>query len=263
MILLRRSFVWILFLCAAAAHGWAQDLKFVTFDFPPFSYEFAGEAAGPFADIVRRTCVEMKVKCAIQVLPWTRAQEEVKEGRANGMFPIGWNKERVQWVHFSPAVLNTEYGFFVKRDNPLRFTNLSDIAGYTVGVFGPSNTSTTLEALRDGMSRDGLKAITIDMRPDSASGFKKLAVGRVDAVFTNRDVGYSVITQLGIKSDVRYSGAQEELQYFVGFSTAHNDENVLKAFDAALLALRQQGDIKTILDKYELETAKTEQNLND
>jgi polar amino acid transport system substrate-binding protein len=256
MILLRLSFAWMLFLCAAAAHGWAQDLKFVTFDFPPFSHELGGEAAGPFADIVRQTCVEMKTKCAVQVLPWTRAQEEVKQGQASGMFPIGWNEDRAQWVHFAPAILNTQYGFFVKHDNPLKFRNLSDISGYTVGVFGPSNTSTTLEALRERMSRDGLKAITIDMRPDSESGFKKLAAGRVDAVFTNRDVGYALITQLGIKDDVRYAGAQEELQYYIGFSMAHNDEEILRAFDTALLALYHKGKIKAILDKYDLEIAK-------
>jgi polar amino acid transport system substrate-binding protein len=255
MTLLRVS-VCILFLCADAAHVWAQELKFVTMDFPPFSYELAGQAAGPFGDIVRRTCAEMKMKCTIQVFPWSRAQEEVKDGRANGMFPIGWNQERARWVHFTPAIVTTEYGFFVKSDNPLKFSNLSDIAGYTIGVFGPSNTSTSLGALRDEMKRDGLNAITIDLRPDSESGFKKLAVGRVDAVFTNRDVGNALIAQLGIKDDVRYSGAQEELRYYIGFSTEHNDEKILRAFDAALLTLYHHGDIKTMLDKYELEIAK-------
>jgi len=34
--------------------------------------------------------------------------------------------ERAKWLHFSPPLLNTEYGFFVRDDNPLKFTQKVD-----------------------------------------------------------------------------------------------------------------------------------------
>jgi hypothetical protein len=33
------------------------------------------------------------------------------------MYPLGWNEARAKWLYFSPALLETEYGFFVRSDN--------------------------------------------------------------------------------------------------------------------------------------------------
>src|SRR5919106_4349523 len=126
----------------------AAELIFNTQDFPPFNYEVNGVVAGPAADVIRRVCVEIKVECPMRLLPWRRAQQEVEEGKAHGMFVIGWNAERAKWLHFSPALLSTEYGFFVRDDNPLKFSQNADVKGYSVGVFGPSNTATALEKIK-------------------------------------------------------------------------------------------------------------------
>ena len=127
----------------------------------------------------------------MRLLPWRRAQQEVEEGKAQGMFVIGWNAERAKWLHFSPALLITEYGFFVRDDNALKFTRNADVKGYVVGVFGPSNTATALEKIKADVGD-----LTIDMTPDDEAAFRKLALGRVKAVFSNRDVGYDLMRKL-------------------------------------------------------------------
>ena len=237
----------------ASTPAWTQELKFTTQDFPPFSYSINGVVSGPAVDLIRRVCAEMNTKCSFRLLPWTRAQQQVRNGEANGMFIIGWNKKRAKWVHFTPPIMNTEYGIFVKKSDSLKFAKLSDIAGYKVGVYGPSNTSNSLEKVRAKMANDGLNAISIDMRPDDESGFKKLALGRLDAVFSNRDVGHALVAKLGLKDKIRYSGAQRKLKYYIGFSMAHNDKSVLQAFDAANRKLHKSGTVKKILDKYSME----------
>ncbi len=243
----------VLFL--AATQSWSQELKFTTQDFPPFSYNINGVVSGPAVDIIRRVCAEMNTKCSFRLLPWTRAQQEAKSGKANGMFVIGWNEKRAKWVHFTPPIMNTEYGIFVNSKNALQFSKSSDIEGYKVGVYGPSNTSNSLNKLRTKMVEEGLKAITIDMRPDDESGFNKLALGRLDAVFSNRDVGLALIAKLGLKDKVRYSGPHRKLKYYIGFSMAHNDKMVLERFDAAYVKLYKSGVVKTILDKHSMEVA--------
>ena len=155
--------------------------------------------------------------------------------------------------HFTPPIMNTEYGIFVNRTNGLKFAKLSDIAGYRVGVYGPSNTSNSLGNIKAKMAGDGLKAIAIDMRPDDESGFRKLALGRLDAVFSNRDVGHALVAKLGLKNKVRYAGAQRKLKYYIGFSMAHNDGKVLRTFDAAYRKLHLSGAVKKILDKHAME----------
>lgn len=197
--------------------SWAQDLKFTTQDFPPFSYSIDGAVSGPVVDTIRRVCAAMNAKCNFKLLPWARARQQVRDGETNGMFVVSWNEMRAQWVHFTPPIMNTEYGIFVKSTNTLEYSKPADIARYKVGVYGPSNTSNSLEKIRDKMIEDGLEAISIDMRHDDESGFKKLVLGRLDAVFSNRDVGYALTAKLGLKDKIRYAGAHRKLKYYIGF----------------------------------------------
>ena len=230
----------------------AAELTFNTQDFPPFSYEANGVASGPMADVVRKVCEEMKISCSMTVLPWRRAQQEVEQGKINGMFPIGWNAERAKWLYASPPVLETEYGFFVRDDNPLTFKQNADVKGYTVGVFGPSNTATALEKIKSEVQE-----LTIDMTPDDLAAFKKLSLGRVKAVFSNRDVGFDALRRLGI-ANVRYSGRQQTVKYFFGFSQKSTDKKLVDDFNATFRRLHKQGVIQQVLKTYKMDAAELE-----
>jgi polar amino acid transport system substrate-binding protein len=223
-----------------------------TQEFAPFNYGVNGVASGPAADIIRRICTEIRVDCPMRVLPWRRAQQEVEEGKAHGMFVIGWNAERAKSLHFSPAILNTEYGFFVRDDNPLKFTQNADVKGYSVGVFGPSNTATALEKIKAEIGD-----LTIDMTPDDESAFRKASIGRVKAVFSNRDVGYDLMRKLGI-TNLRYSGRQQTLKYYIGFSQKHADKKLVDQFNATFRTLHRQGVIQEILTRYRMDAAPLE-----
>lgn len=208
--------------------------------------------SGPAADIIRTVCRDMEADCSFKLLPWPRAQKEVREGKAHGMFVIGWNKARAKWLHFSPPILNTEYGFFVRQDNPLQFKEVTDVKGYRVGVYGPSNTSRSLEKIKAQ-----IQDLTIEMRANDEAGFKKLSLGRVDAVFSNRDVGLALIAKLGLKN-LQYAGAQRILQYYIGFSQQYADKQLVERFNATFRDLHKRGEIHKILGKYHMEAAKLE-----
>lgn len=228
------------------------ELILNTQDFAPFSYETNGVVAGPAAEIIRRVCADARLSCTLRLLPWRRAQQEVQDGQAHGMFVIGWNPERAKWLHFSPPLLITEYGFFVRADNPLEFRKNTDVKGYTVGVYGPSNTATALQKIKDE-----IKDLTIDMTPDDEAAFKKLALGRVQAVFSNKDVGFDLLRKLDIKN-TRYAGRQQSLKYYVGFSQRTTERAVVDAFNASFRALHRQGVVQEILTRYGMEPAPLE-----
>jgi polar amino acid transport system substrate-binding protein len=254
-VLARNALALTLALCmigAAAPIVSAAELIFNTQEFAPFNYGVNGVASGPVPDIVRKICAEMKIDCPMRVLPWRRAQQEVEEGKAHGMFSIGWNAERAKWLHFSPAILVTEYGFFVRTDNPLVFKQNADVRGYTVGVFGPSNTSTALEKIKAE-----IKDLTIDMTPEDEAAFKKLALGRVQAVFSNRDVGYDLIQKFGI-TNARYTGRQQALKYYIGFSQKHTDKALVDRFSTTFRTLHKQGAIQEILARHRMDAAPLE-----
>ena len=228
------------------------ELKLNTQDFAPFSYEVNGVVSGPAAAIIRKICSEMKIDCSMHLLPWRRAQDEVANGTAQGLFVIGWNEERAKTLYFSPPLLNTEYGFFVRDDNPLKFKQNLDVKGYIVGVYGPSNTATALEKIKAD-----IKDLTIDMTPDDKAAFKKLSLARVDAVFSNRDEGYDLLHKLALKN-IRYSGRQQSLKYYIGFSQKFTDKKVVDEFNTTFRSLYKRGVIQEILTKYKMDAAQLE-----
>jgi len=231
------AFLWL----AAPALAQPPSLRFTTQAFAPFDYEADGKVIGPATEIVAVACGRAGIACSFAQLPWARAQAEVREGRANGMFVIGWSKERAEWLHFAPPIMKTEYGFFVPASDRTEYRDLTDVQDWTVATFGPSNTSETLDGLHERMIARQLRPVTIDMRPGGEDGFQKLALGRVNAVFSNRDVGLALATRLGLHADIRYAGKSSELNYYVGFSKKYNDPTILARFDAAVTALAAAG----------------------
>jgi polar amino acid transport system substrate-binding protein len=240
---------------AIISPAWAAgttELVFDTQDFAPFNYAINGVVSGPAADIIRKVCGDMKIECPMRLLPWRRAQQEVDEGTAHALFVIGWNPERAKSLYFSPPLLNTEYGIFVRSDNPLAFKQTADLKDYVIGVYGPSNTATAL-----GKIHTDAKEFKVEETPDDYAAFKKLSLGRVDAVFSNKDVGDQVVQKLDLKN-VRYAGRQQVLKYYIGFSQKFVDKKLVDRFNDTFAALHKQGVIQEILSRYRMTAAALE-----
>src|ERR1035437_1600112 len=105
-------FCGVLLGCAPAL-AQSPSLRFTTQDFAPFDYETDGKVVGPATEIVAAACGRAGFTCSFTQLPWARAQAEVRNGQANGMFVIGWEKERAEWLHYPPPLMKTEYDFFL------------------------------------------------------------------------------------------------------------------------------------------------------
>lgn len=232
----------------------AEKIIFTTQDFQPFSYLEKGEVSGPIKEIIQAVCNKAGFETEFKLLPWPRAIHEAKSGKAHGLFVVGWNKPRTTWLYFSHPVLKTEYGFFFHKDDPIDFNKVSDLRGkgYTVGVFGPSNTSKKLSEIAEEVEN-----LKIDITSDDIAGFKKLSHKRIQAVYSNRDAGLAIISKLQIKN-IKYGGKERSLKYYIGFVKDHVSEEDFKRFNHAYKELYQQGDIKRILDKYGLEISELE-----
>ena len=128
-----------------------------------------------------------------------------------------------------------------------------NVKGYTVAVFGPSNTATSLEKIKADLGGD----LTIDMTPDEESAFRKVSVGRVKAVFSIREVGCDLMKKLGI-TNLRYSGRQRALKNYIGFSQKFMDKKLVDQFNATFRALHKQGVIREIIIRYGMNPAAPE-----
>ncbi len=224
----------------------AAVVRFVTHDFPPFTTLHQGLPGGPIKELIDLICQRIQARCEHRVFPWERAQRRVRSGDADAMYVIGRNKERQLWLRFSDLVLTTEYGFFVREDNRMLYRNEDDLAGLDIGVYGPSNTSHTLQRLRSDPEQYG-----IEIFPDNEVAFRMLAARRNDAVFSNKDVGEALIRRLGL-SGLRYSGTLKTLGYHLGFSRQTLNPVWVERFNQELQRIRQEGVLHSTLLKYGL-----------
>ncbi|WP_159084727.1 substrate-binding periplasmic protein [Dongshaea marina] len=226
----------------------SATISFATQEFPPFNYKGGSGVAGPGVDIINAVTKSMGDSATFKIYPWSRAQDLVKKGKVDGLFLLGKNKKRMEWLYYTPPIITTEYGFFVQTSAPLQYKAPSDIKGMKVGVFGPSNTSNSLNKLAKQVD------IKVDMTNKNEAVFKKLSSGRVDAVYSNRDVGNSIIKKLGI-TNLRYAGAQKPVTYYIAFSKEGFAEGTVKSFNEHYLKLKASGEIGKIVSGYNMTLA--------
>lgn len=244
---------------AIASQALAADrIRFVTLEFAPFIYGEDQQVAGPGREVIAAVCAEAKIDCSYDIYPWRRAQALIKSGDADGLMVIGRNPKREEWIRFSPPHFRTEYGFFVAAGNEMTLTDYTQLAGLKIGVFAPSNTATQLMAIGAEMAAQGLNPIEIDERPDDASGFRKLAAGRIDAVYSNRDRGRQILAVEGLTAAVRYAGGRQGILYYAGFARNFPDQSLIDRFDAAWREIFRRGEAQEIIKRYGLEAAAVE-----
>ena len=221
-----------------------------TQDFPPLHYRlspFSSRLYGPVPEAIRAACLLAELTCILRLYDdWGQAQRLVKSDRAHGMFLIGWNAERAKFLHRSMAVADAEYGFFVKQDDTLNFTDISDLNGYSIGVYAPSNVSRTLQNIRLALEGMGQR-INITQTRDDKPLFHQLAKPNSDinAVFSNKHSGLIVIKGEGLEG-LKYTGPYKELQYYIGFSKRLVDRSLVDRFDQAFERLQEDGTVRQI-----------------
>ena len=233
-----------------------NELKFVTPEFAPFAYLDGSQVAGPARDIIAAACERSELSCSFELFPSRRARDMLRSGAADGMMILGRNSEREEWLRFSPPMIQTEYGFFVAEDNPIEFIDLEGIAGYRIGVFAPSNTEKQLKGIQNEMSELGLTPFEIEDHPDDAAGFRKLAAGRLDAVYSNRDRGLEIIADEGLEGQIRYAGKDRSITYYAGINKGFLRQELVDILFESWNQLYANGEAVDILQSYGLEPPK-------
>lgn len=230
----------------------AEELSISVHDFPPFVTVDEGRVTGVFVDIVDRVSAATKIDTKIYLYPNRRSKSVLKEGKVNANFPLGWNKERDKWLYWSLPLMSTEYGFFTRVSERDEFNEIDDFSGQKVGVFGPSNTSYSLEMLSEELEARGLEPLHIQMLPNSnGQNFRKLMDNRIDAVFHNQDTGRSQLERFNIKGVVYAFGAKK-INYYIGFSKEHTDKKLVDRFNLGLEKLQSSGELGDIVRRYNL-----------
>lgn len=136
-------------LVAAVGNCQAKELRFVTEDFPPFTYGSAttdteARAVGPFVEIIEAVCARMEVDCPVQLLPWRRALALAEAGEVDGIFTVIRSPDRERAFHLTRMLVTSRYGVYAHSASRFVFHHPEDLEGRSIAVYGPSGTSFVL-----------------------------------------------------------------------------------------------------------------------
>lgn len=239
-------------LLALAANLQAAPMVFVMQAFPPFALNQQGRAEGPFPDLVRAVCEAMQMPCELEIYPWRRALRMAEEGAADGILVIQKLPEREKHFYLTDPIVQSAYSVFALDSSPIIYNHPKDLEGYTVGVYGPSATSQSVESIAQIASD-----VQIVWEIDNSTVLRKLNArryGERSVGVVNLDVGNYLIKQEGM-TGLKVVGEVKKVEYLIGLSRKKLSAIQAEEFNTALRELTRKNTIKAILEKYEMKSA--------
>ncbi len=240
-----------LFTFASSVHA-GVPLQFVTEPFPPFNFEESGRAAGPMVEILQAVCKDAKLTCTTQIMPWRRALAMAESGQVDGIFSILHGPEKAQNFVLSEPIIRTAYSFFAPKGSGWSYTTPSNLKDMTIGVYGPSSTSITLNAL---VATGSNTKVVLEL--SNFDALKTLSLGGYGpnaAVFINRDVGLSMTKSMKL-TEINPVGDVKQIAYCFGLSKKSPHTEEIVAFNRALRQNIASGEVAQILSKHGLKSA--------
>lgn len=231
---------------ATAAHAGAT-LQFVTEPFPPFNFEENGQVAGPMVDVLQLVCKSAQIRCTTHIMPWRRALAMAEAGQVDGIFSLLHGPEKAQNFILSDPVIRTAYSFFAPKGSGWNYATPRSLEGMTIGVYGPSSTSITLNDLAAGVSNT-----KIAIEVSNFDALKTLSLGGYGpqgVIFINRDVGLSMTKSMNLP-DIRPAGDARQIAYCFGLSKKSPRTEKIAAFNRALRQRMATGEVALILARY-------------
>lgn len=240
------------FLPAAAHAAPPPPLTFVMQVFPPFNDLKAGQPVGVFPDILREVCAAMRTECKLEVYPWRRAYALAHGGMVDGILLLLKTPEREEVFHLGAPVIESAYVLYAQQHNPLRYTAPADLAGYTIGAYGPSGTSYAAgDLLRQ------IPGARLEVEMDNPTALRKLRLGRYGpkgAVFINQDLAQHLMRQEG-DAGLKQVGEVQQVEYYIGLSRKKMPAQQAELFHATLRQLQRDGKVAAIAHRHGLKAA--------
>jgi len=244
-------------LVAAVGNCQANELRFVTEDFPPFTYGSAttdteARAVGPFVEIIEAVCARMEVDCPVQLLPWRRALALAEAGEVDGIFTVIRSPDRERAFHLTRMLVTSRYGVYAHSASRFVFHRPEDLEGRSIAVYGPSGTSFVL-----GQHLAEVGDVTLILEADNRRLLRMLEAGRFGeqgVAVVNQDVAWHLIDQERLL-DIHEAGELQRISYAIGLSRAAVGEAEFERFNDALEVLIGDGSIARILHHHGLEPA--------
>lgn len=166
--------------------AWAQTRLTVAGDyaFPPYSFLQSDKPAGIDVEIMQELGRRAGIAFDIQLAPFKRVIESVREGTVDGAMAVLRSAEREGFAIYTGVLHNSTYSLFVPKGSTMVFDGLESLRGKRIGKVRGFFISEPFDA------EAAAGRIAVSETGSAEQGLRMLLAGRVDAIS-----GQSVVTR--------------------------------------------------------------------
>ncbi|WP_018690909.1 substrate-binding periplasmic protein [Algicola sagamiensis] len=244
-------------------HCWFSLLVFILFSQPIAAKEvirianggwapYTGEDLpdkGIFSYIVTEAFRRAGLEVEYEFFPWTRAYHYAKTGERDGTIPWKWAKERAQFFYFSEPIMSYSYNFYHLKEKTIQWEQLSDLKMYSIAATKGYNYG------EDFHKAEREKIINVSRLVFELPDMLKLLINkRMDIIVASHHVAEFALYRNFTKEEralvtfdpkVLDTGG---LRVLLSIKIPENKTRI-KLLDEQIIKMRQQGEIKEIVQK--------------
>lgn len=230
--------------CQSAAA--ADKLVFAFEELLPWKTRHQGVHGGAYTEIVRELARRAELGLEFRNCPLKRCLYMLEQGHADIVIGVRDTPERRRYLHF----LKTPYRerssdkvFYILRGQGPDIQSYADLAGLHIGV-------TSGAAYFEPFDSD--KSLVKEDVPQTEANFRKLALGRLDAVLVPEDQGEAQVARLALRNKVAkasYRVADASPRY-VGVSKKSVDAPTLDKLERAMDGMVRDGTLAALIRRH-------------
>lgn len=212
-------------------------------DYAPFSYVDADGALGGFdVDMAEALCAAMQVRCEVIAVPWGDLIPALNDRRIDAIIAsMSITEERKQLVAFTNRYYRTPMQFIARKGANIDVSP-EHLRGKRVAVEAQTTAHKYLQNLGD---------IGMDMRIYATQSEANGALMRGDADLLIADsLVMWALTKKPEGEAFEFVGAPIYMDEGIGIAVRHGDEQLLQAFNRAILRVRIDGTYDKINARY-------------
>lgn len=206
---------------------------------------------GALSHIVETIFTKAGYTIELQFMPWARAMASARSGAVDGMIGVWHSPERAQFLYFSDPIIAQQMAFYRRADNPIRYSNYSDLAdqGYV------------LANVRGYVYPPPLRGLNFNVQwVNQPQQYLKMLLGRrVDLVLFHEEYLLYLMSKPEYQDSaelvVRLGNVVDVVDMHLVLSRQRTgSQALLEEFNQSLLQLKRSGEITNLLALHGLDT---------
>lgn len=247
----RKQVLFLLLVCPFAAQA-VTPLVMAFSELEPWKTSDAGRYGGAYTEIVRELGKRSGLPVEILPCPLKRCLLLMQEGKADVIIGVQASSQRKEFIHFLPTPYrkrSSDKVFYVSKGKAASIRQYQDLAQLRIGV----KQGAEYFARFDHDASLKKNAIL-----NNKGNFKKLLLGRLDAIIIAEDQGEALVSALGIRDQVEKAHYREPdpTPRTIGIAKKSVHAANLNQLDSAMKAMVKDGTLRMLFQRYYYEACK-------